>query len=51
MIKPAALIPLDETVARYDLEMKPLLELPDDSKAVRAVDNLMTNLLGVKEAK
>ena len=50
-IKPAALIPLDETVARYDLEMKPLLELPDDSKAVRAVDNLMTNLLGVKEAK
>ena len=50
-IGPAALIPLDETVARYDLEMKPLLELPDSSRAVQAVDNLMTNLLGVKEAK
>ncbi len=44
-IEPAAIIPLDEKVDDYDLKMKPLLELPDDSKAVRAVNDLMTKLL------
>lgn len=44
-IEPAALIPEDEQVHKYDLELKPLLDLPDNSKAVRAVDDLMAELL------
>src|SRR3989304_990215 len=28
-IEPAALIPEDELVAKYDMELKPLLDLPD----------------------
>ncbi len=47
-ISPAAVIPLDDEIYQYDLKLKPLLELPDSSKAVQAVDKLMTNLLGVK---
>jgi len=43
-IEPAATIPLDEAIGEYDLKMKPLLDLPD-SKAVKAVDNLMAELL------
>ena len=50
-IKPAATIPLDEEVYQYDLKLKPLLDLPDSSKAVKAVDDLMTNLLGGKGEK
>jgi CO dehydrogenase maturation factor len=50
-IKATATIPLDEEIVNYDIQMKPLLELPDSSKAVKAVGDLMTNLLGVKEAK
>ena len=50
-IKPTATIPLDEELVKYDIQMKPLLELPDNSKAVKAIGDLMTNLLGVKEAK
>jgi CO dehydrogenase maturation factor len=38
-------IPLDEKISQYDLQNKPLLELPDDSEAVKAVDNLMTKIL------
>jgi len=48
-IKPTATIPLDEEVYQYDLNLKPLLDLPDTSKAVRAVNDLMTGLL--KESK
>jgi len=44
-IEPTTLIPEDEQVYKYDLELKPLLELPDTSKAVRAVKDLMTKLL------
>jgi len=44
-IEPSAIIPEDEEVYQYDLELKPLLNLPDTSKAVRAVNNLMSNLL------
>jgi CO dehydrogenase maturation factor len=44
----AITIPMDEQVYQYDIQLKPLLELPDSSKAVQAVDNLMNNLLGVK---
>ena len=50
-IKPAAIIPQDEELVNYDIQMKPLLELPDGSRAVKAVGDLMTNLLAVKEAK
>ncbi len=44
-IKPAAIIPEDEEVLKYDLEMKSLLDLPDTSKAVSAVNDLMTEIL------
>jgi len=47
-INPTATIPLDEEVYEYDLKLKPLLELPDTSKAVRAVSDLMAKLLSVK---
>jgi CO dehydrogenase maturation factor len=50
-IDAAATIPLDEEVYQYDLKLKPLLDLPDSSKAVRAVDNLMTKLLVGKGVK
>ena len=39
-----ATIPLDEELYQYDLKLKSLLDLPDTSKAVRAVNDLMTNL-------
>ena len=44
-IEPAAIIPEDEELYRYDLELKPLLELPDTSRAVRVVDDLMGKVL------
>ena len=44
-IDPIAIIPLDEEVYEYDLKLKPLLDLPDISKAVRAVSDLMAKLL------
>jgi CO dehydrogenase maturation factor len=45
-IKPTATIPHDEELAKYDIQMKPLLELPDSSKAVRAIGNLMKLING-----
>ena len=44
-IEPTASIPLDEEVYQYDVELKPLLELPDSSRAVMAVNDLMAKLL------
>ncbi len=44
-IEPTALVPEDEEIYKYDLELKPLLELPDASKAVRAVNDLMARFL------
>ena len=44
-IDPTATIPLDKEVYEYDLGLKPLLDLPDTSKAVKVVDNLMAKLL------
>lgn len=38
-------IPLDNEVYEYDLKLKPLLDLPDTSKAVMAVSDLMTKIL------
>ena len=40
-----AIIPEDEEIYKYDLELKPLLNLPDASKAVRAINELMAKLL------
>jgi len=44
-ISPSATIPFDDQVYQYDLERKPLLELPEGSVAVTAVNNLMSKLL------
>jgi CO dehydrogenase maturation factor len=44
-ITAAAIIPVDEDVKRYDLEQKPLFDLPDTSAAVTAVNELMDRLL------
>ncbi len=44
-IQPAAIIPRDEQVYEYDISLKPLLDLPDNSRAVRAVGDLMAKLL------
>ena len=44
-MEPTAIIPEDEAVYKYDLELKPLLDLPDTSKAVKAVNDLMAKLL------
>ena len=44
-ITPAAIIPVDEEVRKYDLEQKPLFQLPDTSKAITAVNELMNRLL------
>ncbi len=47
-IKPAATIPFDEEIYEYDLKQKPLLELPDSSRAVQAVSSLMSEVLNQK---
>ena len=44
-LNPVAIIPLDEEIREYDLKQKPLLYLPDTSKAVRAVDDLMVKIM------
>jgi CO dehydrogenase maturation factor len=44
-ITPAALIPADEQISQFDLEQKPLFQLPDTSKAVTVVNELMDRLL------
>jgi CO dehydrogenase maturation factor len=47
-IEPTAIIPLDDAIYQYDIQLKPLLDLPDSSRAVQAVNNLMTRLLDGK---
>jgi len=44
-------IPQDEAVYEYDLRLKPLLDLPDTSPAVSAVNGLMTGLLKTEKTK
>lgn len=44
-LKPAAIVPVDEQVYEYDLKLKPLLGLPDTSKAVRAIGDFMEKIL------
>jgi len=43
-VEPAAMIPRDEELYKYDLELKPLVNLPGTSQAVKAVNNLMTKI-------
>ncbi|MBI2847998.1 MAG: AAA family ATPase [Chloroflexi bacterium] len=44
-LEPAALIHDDPLVAQYDIEMKSLLQMPDTSVAVKAVNDLMAQVL------
>jgi CO dehydrogenase maturation factor len=44
-IEPTAIIPWDEELREYDIKQKPLLDLPDNSKAVMAVNRLMAKIL------
>jgi CO dehydrogenase maturation factor len=44
-IKTEALVPQDEEIVQYDLKMKPLLELPDKSRAVQAINSLMDRVM------
>ena len=48
-ISAAATLPVDEDVKRFDLEQKPLFELPDSAAAVIAVNELMDRLLSKAE--
>jgi len=50
-IDPVITIPRDEEVYEYDLKQKSLLNLPDTSEAVRAVDGLMARLLDKNPVK
>jgi CO dehydrogenase maturation factor len=44
-ISPAAVIPVDEELKRYDLEQKPLFGLPETAAAVTALNKLLNSLL------
>lgn len=48
-IVPTTTVPFDEQVQRCDLEMKSLFDLPDASKTVMAVNDLMDKLLKPEE--
>jgi CO dehydrogenase maturation factor len=50
-IVPTATIPVDEELQRYDLEQRPLFDLPDTSQAVLAVNGLMDRLLQPEKAQ
>jgi CO dehydrogenase maturation factor len=43
-IKPSVTVPWDEELYNYDLRMQPILEMPDSSEAVKAIDSLMNNV-------
>jgi len=42
-LKLIGIIPNDELVTEYDRQSKPLIDLPDDSKAVKAVKKILEN--------
>jgi CO dehydrogenase maturation factor len=50
-ITPAAVIPLDDELRRFDLEQRPLVGLPDTSAAVAAVNGLMQNILSSEKVE
>lgn len=49
-VRADAIIPTDNLIADYDLQQKPLTELPDASPAVQAIEGLMENLLATRLA-
>ena len=50
-IVPATTIPFDEELKRFDLEQKPLFDLPDISRAAKAVNELMDKLLETEKVE
>lgn len=44
-LEPTAIVPFDDEIQEYDLNVRPIPSLPDTSKAVKAVDGLMNRLL------
>ena len=50
-IAPTGTIPVDEELQQCDLEQRPLFDLPDTSKAVMAINNLMDKLLQPKKVQ
>ena len=50
-IVPTTTIPVDEELQKYGLEQKPLFDLPDTTKAVLAVNNLMKKTLQHEKIK
>jgi CO dehydrogenase maturation factor len=44
-LQPDAAVPQDSNIVEYDLNIKPLLDLPDDSPAVRAVNSYIAQAL------
>ena len=44
-IESPVIIPRDEAIYQFDLEARPLVELPDDSEAVKVINNLMDETL------
>jgi CO dehydrogenase maturation factor len=50
-LEPVVIIPYDEEVYQYDLQLKPLPELLDTSQAVIVIDEFMTKLTNQIMAK
>jgi CO dehydrogenase maturation factor len=44
-LKPGCILPQDEQIYQYDLQLKSLLDLPDNNISVRAIDRFMSKLL------
>lgn len=49
-IESPVIIPRDEEIYQFDLEARPLVELPDDSKAVTAINDLMDEIISAAKA-
>ena len=47
-LKADVIIPEDKDLYRYDLEQKPLIDMPDDSPAVQVVAKMMANIVILK---
>lgn len=47
-LKPDVIVPLDDQIYRYDLTMKSLLDLPDESPAASAIGNFLAAVLSKK---
>lgn len=43
-----AVVPLDPQIVEFDLKRRPLLEMPDSSPAVQAVDKIMAQILAAR---